>query len=346
MKNTRVYALACLTIPLVVGLAAVADELTFHPGKDAKTQKELRMEAEFKVEEASFTVNGEPMPGEVLDQVMAQEILLSLAIDATETFLATKDGKPTDLLRSYEKIKMSAEIGDETQQSDTPSELEGKSVRFTWNEKTKTFDKAFHESKGDEGELESLIDDMEVRALLPDKKVSEGDTWTIDATALESLFFPGGAISGQQDSGEGPDLDEMVESVGQQIQEALKDFRVTCTYKGTRDEGGARVGVIAFVYDGKADIDLVPMLEKLAESVGGEGVPEMDFTASAAMELEGEGLLLWDLAAGVMHSYEMKSKVGFDLNVQVHADQDGQQIEVSLAGSLGGNVTWEMKQAQ
>jgi hypothetical protein len=72
----------------------------------------------------------------------------------------------------------------------------------------------------------------------------------------------------------------------------------------------------------------------------------MDFTASAAMDLEGEGLLLWDLAGGLMHSYEMKSKVGFDLNVQVHADQDGQQIEVALSGSLGGNVTWEMKHAQ
>lgn len=346
MKNTHAFLFACLSIPLVVGFAAVADELAFHPGKDVKTQKELRMEAEFKVEEASFTVNGEPMPGEVLDQVMAQEILISLAIDATETFVATKDGKPTDLLRAYEKIKTSAEIGDETKESDTPSDLEGKTVRFTWNEKTKAYDKSFHESKGDEGDLERLIDDMEVRALLPDKKVSEGDTWTVDATALEALFFPGGVISSAKDKGDGPDLDAIVEDVGQQIQEALKDFRVTCTYKGTREEGGTKVGAIAFVYDGKADIDLVPMLEKLAESVGGEGVPEMDFTASAAMQLEGEGLLLWDLAAGVMHSYEMKSKVGFDLNVQVHADQDGQQIEVALSGSLGGNVTWEMKHAQ
>ena len=342
MKNTRAYSLALLSIPLVVGFAFVADELAFHPAKDAKTQKELRMEAEFKVEEASFTVNGEPMPGEVLDQVMAQEILLSLAIDATETFVATKDGKPTDLLRSYEKIKTTAEIGDETQESDTPSELEGKTVRFTWNEKTKTFDKTFHESKGDESDLESLIDDMEVRALLPAKKVAKGDTWEVAAKDMLALFFPGGPVTGGVEKPEdGPDLDELGAEFGKQLEESFKEFKVACVYKGARDAGGKNVGEIAFTYEGKASIDLDPLLRKIQESLG-EGAPELDVEATATMNLKGEGVLLWDLATGLLHSYEMKADLGLDLEARLHGDEGGQSFEASLSGSIGGDVTWDM----
>jgi len=342
MKTHSSFSLAILAIPLTLGFAAVADDLSFHPAKDAKSQKELRIEAEFRVQEASLTVNGEPLPGEMLDQIKSQEILISLAIDATETFLATKDGAPTDLLRSYDKLEATLDVGDESQSPDGANELEGKVVRFQWDEKASEFNKTFHESKGDESLLEDLIDDMEVRALLPSKKVAEGDTWDVDADRMIALFFPGGvAAAVGDDAGEGPDMGEMSAELGEQMQEAFQAFKVTCIYKGTRDAGGTRVGEITFAYDGKADLDLDPILEKVQESFGG-GAPEMDFEATASMTLKGEGVLLWDVATGVMHSYEMTAKMGLDVNIQVHGEQQGQQFEVSLSGSMGGDVTWEL----
>ncbi len=342
MKTHSSFVLALLAIPLTLGLAAVADDLSFHPAKDAKSQKELRIEGEFRVKEASLTVNGEPLPGEMLDQITSQEILISLAVDATETFLATKDGAPTDLLRSYDKLESKMEVGDETKSPEKANELEGKIVRFQWDEKASEFKKSFHESKGDDALLEDLIDDMEVRALLPSKKVAEGDTWEVEADQMLALFFPGGVAANAGDSGgEGPDMGEMSEEMAKQMEEAFKAFKVTCIYKGTRDAGGTKVGEITFAYDGKASLDLDPILEKVQESFG-EGAPEMDFNATASMSLKGEGVLLWDLATGVMHSYEMKSNLGLDVNIQVHGDQEGQQFEVSLSGSVGGDVTWEL----
>ena len=95
------------------------------------------------------------------------------------------------------------------------------------------------------------------------------------------------------------------------------------------------------MYDGKASLDLDAVLEQ-AEALGGDGGPEMDYTSSASMSLRGEGTLLWDLATGVMHTYEMKAELGLDVRIEAHADQDGMKFDVSISGSLGGDVTWAM----
>lgn len=342
MRPSRPYVLAVLAIPLTLAFAAVADDVSFHPAKETKSAKELRIEAEFRVKEASFTMNGEPMPGEMMDQIASQEFLLSLAIDATETFTATKDGKPTDLLRSYDKMEAKFEAGDETNTPDKPNELEGKVVRFQWDDKASEFKKSYHETTGDDAALENLIDDMEVRAILPTKKVSEGDTWEVAADDLMALFFPGGIAAGApEESADGPDMDAMGEEMAKQLEEAFKEFKVACTYKGARDAGGTRVGEIAFQYDGKGSLDLDPILEQ-AKDAFGDGAPEMDMSATCSMNLKGEGVLLWDLATGTMHSYEMKSNFGLDISIQIHAEPEGQQIEVALSGSIGGDVTWDL----
>jgi hypothetical protein len=342
MNIHRPFAFALLAIPLSLGLAAVADDLAFHPAKDAKSHKELRIEAEFRVKDAAMSFNGQPLPNEVRDQLTSQEMLISLAIDATETFVASKDGAPTDLLRSYDKIEIKAEVGDAPETPEAENELEGKSIRFQWDDKTSEFKKSFHESKGDDALLEKLIDDMEVRALLPTKKVAKGDTWEVPAKDMLALFCPGGvAMGGAEKSADGPDFDELSEEFGKQLEESFQEFKVTCVYKGARDDGGVQVGEIAFSYDGKASLDLDPLLRKVQESIGSEA-PEMDFEATATMSLKGEGILLWDLATGQLHSYEMKADLGLDLEASIHGDQGGETFEASMSGSIGGEVTWDM----
>jgi hypothetical protein len=114
-----------------------------------------------------------------------------------------------------------------------------------------------------------------------------------------------------------------------------------CTYKGARDADGTQVGEIAFTYDGNASLDLDPILDQ-ARGIFGDEAPEMDFDASATLNLKGEGVVLWNLATGTLHSYEMRCDLGLDVSVQMHMEQQGQQIDFSLAGALGGDITWEM----
>ncbi len=341
MKLIHTILLASLTLPLTLGLAAVADDVSFHPASSTKVEKELRVEAELQLKDLSATMNGEPLPGEMLDQLGAQSILISLGIDVTETFVATKDGAPTDLLRSYDKLTTTMEIGDEAQEPDSANELEGKTVRFLWDDEASEFKKSFHESSGDDSLLESLIDDMEVRALLPGKKVSTGDTWEVAGEKLTALFFPGGVAGGVSAGDEGPDVDAMSEALAEQFAEAFKDFRVRCTYKGSREDDGKQVGEIAFTYDGKGSLDLGSVLDELSGSFG-PGAQEMDITSDATLSLKGEGTLLWDLGTGLLHAYEMRADVGLGFNLQLRTDQQGQQIEIAFSGELGGDVTWDL----
>lgn len=341
MKPIQTILCAAFTLPLTLALAAVADDVSFHPASSTKVEKELRIEAELQLKDLSASMNGEPMPGEMLDQLAAQSILLSLGVDVTETFVATKNGAPTDLLRSYDKVTTTMEIGDEVQEPESANELEGKTVRFLWDEDAAEFKKSFHESNGDDSLLESLIDDMEVRALLPGKKVSADDTWEVDGDKLTALFFPGGVAGGVSSDGDGPDVDAMSEAMAEQFAEAFKDFRVRCTYKGSRESDGKQVGEIAFTYDGNGSLDLGSVLDELSGSFG-PGAEDMDITADATLKLKGEGTLLWDLATGSLHSYEMQADVGLGFNLQLRTSQQGQQFEFALGGELGGDVTWEM----
>lgn len=341
MKLTHTILLASLTIPLTLAFAVVADDVSFHPASATKVEKELHVEAELQLKDMSATMNGEPLPGEMLDQLGSQAILLSLGIEVTETFVATKDGAPTDLLRSYDKVTTTMEFGDETQEPESANELEGKTVRFLWDDDALEFKKSFHESSGDDSLLESLIDDMEVRALLPGKKVSADDTWEVAGEKLTALFFPGGVAGGVSDGGEGPDVDAMSEAMAEQFAEAFKEFRVRCTYKGSREVDGKQVGEITFTYDGKGSLDMGSVLEEVAGSLG-PGAGEMDITADATLSLKGEGTLLWDLATGLLHAYEMRADVGLGFNLQLRTEQQGQQLEFGLTGELGGDVTWEL----
>ena len=58
------------------------------------------------------------------------------------------------------------------------SELEGKTVMFTWNEEDSELPASFHES-GRRGAAEGLRRTGHV-PFLPTKEVAEGDTWGID----------------------------------------------------------------------------------------------------------------------------------------------------------------------
>jgi hypothetical protein len=341
MKIPAAYPLALIAIPLVLGLASVADDLSFHPAKDLASKKELRIEAEMRIEDVSASFNGEPIPAEAVEQMTSSEMLLSLAVDVTETFAATADGEPRDLRRTYDAASMAFEFGDEVQESEENDDIRGKTVRFLWDEEEGAFQKSWHESQGDDDLLESIEVDMEVRALLPAKKVAEGDTWEVAGSKLSGVFFPGGFPAPDADAAEGPDLEALQEEFAAQLEAAFAEFKVLCTYKGAREADGVQVGEIAFQYDGKATLELGDMIRRVAEEMGDE-VPPFDITASASFEIAGTGVLLWDLASGTLHSYEMSAKPAFDISIEVSGDANGQSIDFSMSGRLAGDVTWEL----
>lgn len=342
MKLPSLAKLALISAPFVLAFTLPADDLSFHPAANSEVSKTLKLDAEFSVTEISATMNGTPLPEEMLDEVKSGSLIANMIIGVTEKYVETKEGKPLVLLRTFDKMSLETEFGNESKSVEEFKEPEGKTVQFKWNEKDSAYDKTFKDSEGDADELKDLDADMDLRLLLPDKKIAKGDTWEVPAERLKPLFLPGGMIT---KAGEG-DADGSIEKVKaafeEQFSQFLKDFKVMCTYKGTKDEGGTTVAEVSFTFDGKMKFDLGSMIQELIESQGGEGMPEMDIQANFGVTLKGDGTLLWDSAAGHMANFEMHADAGLDVSMNTKVDAGGESQEVVMNGKATGKLGWDL----
>lgn len=337
----------CLT-PFLLALAPVADEIAFAPKAESEVAKKLAMQVELKFQDVSVTVDGQPMPGEALGEFGNQSMLLDLAMDVTEKYVASKGGRPIDLLRTFDEVSLEAEFGDQRNESSMPK-LAGKTVRFRWNEDEKTYEKSLEGGEGGDDLLDALGDDMDLRLLLPAKKVSEGDTWDVDGKGLMALFLPGfagGDFGGGGLDGEGAEVVALIEDeLGQQFAAFLAEFKVHCKYEGLREEGGVPLARIRFDYDGGPKLDLAGLIERLAEKSSGGEMPEFDLTADLAIGMKGEGTLDWDQSAARLSAFEMKTDLTLSFDVDADVSEGGEQHTLSMTGSLGGTAGWTLKAA-
>lgn len=342
MKLSSLALLACTTAPFVLALSLPADDLSFHPKANAEVSKTLKLDLEMNVTEVSVTMNGNPLPGEALDEVKSSSLIGNMLVSVTEKYIETKDGKPLTLQRTFDKMSLDVEFGEDSKSVEEFKESEGKTVEFKWNEKDGVYEKKFKDSEGDEAELEDLDVDMDLRVLLPEKKVAKGDTWEVTADRLKPFFMPGGLITKAGTDESGDEVAKFKSALEEQMSQFLKDFKVTCTYKGTKEEGGASVAEITFTFDGKMKLDLGSMMQEIIESQGGEGLPEMDIQANIGMTLKGDGTLLWDPAAGHMANFDMHADTGLDINMNMHAQQNDQPIDFVMTGKASGKLNWEL----
>lgn len=329
---------ASLVVPILLATALPSDDVSFHPQAGSEVKKKLEVEIELKPESLEFSLNGEAMPADSVDG-LDESARIELAIGVTEKFVETKDGRPTDLLRTFDELSLSMESGSDQEEAPDFDRLEGKTVRFHWKEEGQTYVRSFHESEGDDILLLNLSEDMELRALLPGKQVAEGDTWEVPGSQLLPLFLPGG-LPGEiaTDDGAGP-LRAALEVIQTEFGKLVEAGKLTCKYSGARAEEGTRVAEIRFTLTGHGDVDLSKALESLAQDE--EVTPHIDATAS--VEFDGEGKVLWDLAAGRVHAFEMRldSKIGLD--VKAEADVEGETFQFAVEGKIAGTGTWKLE---
>ena len=336
--RTIALALPCLA------LAPVTDELTFHPAAQAEVAKKLEIDVAMRIDDVSLTVNGQPMPAEATSELQNQELKLDVLVGVLETYVATRDGRPIDLLRTFEDVAFASEFGGDKSEADG-DEIEGKTVRFRWNEESQGYDKSYEGDAGDPERLTALSEDMDLRLLLPGKKVAEGDTWEVAGEKLLPLFMPGfvlDQISFDEEDGEAAEaLDAMREELGEQMEAFVRGFTVTCTYAGTREVEKASLAEIRLRFEGGPKLDVASLFERVIEMQDGEA-PDADIEATIGVDLDGEGTLLWDQAAGRAHAFDMNAKIGLDANVEARVEEQGQSFEVTFSANGAGDAAWKL----
>jgi hypothetical protein len=284
---------------------------------------------------------------------------LTNKVDVTDVYAAVADGRPKKLVRTFDSMAQNMHFdisgpmadGSGPPAFDSASELEGKTVTFTWNDEKSDYDVAFAEKEGDASLLEGLFEDMDLRVFLPAKEVAEDETWEVPLSALESLFSPGGDLKLRP---EGVEVDEeQIEAFKElfaNFHDDLEDLfsgECVCTYEGSRDEGGTRVAEISVSLEVAGTIDLSEVIQKVIEAAGeqaGQPIPPISLdTADLNLDFDGAGTLLWDLAAGRVHSFTIQGDASIGVDVVVGIEVEGESHGFDASIEMTGTVREEVE---
>jgi hypothetical protein len=339
--SRKTLSLAALALtPALFAFALRGDSLSFKPEAGSEVEKSCSMTGSLFIDDVMITADGEQLPaemfGEMLDQAMELEVLMGV----TDQYVKSGDGKPMVLLRTFNELSGNMSVGGEEGDTEEP-EMVGSTVKFAWNSDDEQYDLSYEDGDGDEDELEGLNVDMDFLCLLPDDEVDVGDSWEVPGESVATLFFPGGFPMGGAGGDEGGEMMDMAgDAMGSQMEEALEDFVVECTYKGDDEDGGA---VIAFEYKGELSLDLSDLaMEALEMQDMGEVEMDADITLSMDFELEGEGLMTWDMKAGHVKGFEMNAEVIMLMDASADIEAMGESHTGEASVEVSGEMAWEM----
>lgn len=340
-------------VGVVLTTPAEKDGIAFHPEAGTTLDKVFEISSEFALDSVSLMVDGQDV-GAMLGQVELT-VESSATVAVSDVYKAVADGRPLELLRTFERLEnamtMSFSQAPEMPEIAVESELEGKTVAFKWNEDKGEYELSFHESEGGDDLLEGLEEDMDLRFLLPAGEVEVDDSWKVEIIDLLPLTMPGGNLHFASEDAE---MDEeamemfegFMESLGAKVGDLI-DGQCVCTYKGTRDEAGTRVGEIQIEIEASGSIDLREILLQIFETAMAQAPAEVEAnmdigTADLSVEYKGSGVLLWNLAAGRVHSLALDGEVGFGFKLDAEFEANGESHGVDAALEMSGEMQNEV----
>ncbi len=362
MLTRSLVAPSTAACALLLALTPPAAELSFHPEEGRSLTKTFAGAMAMDLDELSLLVDGQDLGAMMGD--MSFRLTTDWTYVVSDEYVALAEGRPAKLQRTFDELTQEQEVSmdiaaaemSDTQSSASASDLEGLSVLFTWNADSEEYDVAFADGDGDTDLLDGLEEDMDLRALLPDGEVSEGDSWELDAESLASLAMPGGnlkLIPDDADEESMEEFEEMFEELGEEFGELFEeslDGDSTATFTGTREVDGKTVGVVALELDVSMSVDLTDVLydvidELMAENGAPEGL-EIDLGAAQLdASFTGTGELLWDMGAGLVHALELSGEmeVSMDIAVDVDAEGEAHTLEAffAMVGDLKSSVAAE-----
>ncbi|MFT7679676.1 MAG: hypothetical protein ACI8QC_003681, partial [Planctomycetota bacterium] len=320
---------------------------SFAPEDGSSVTKTFTSTVEFALDDMTMLMNGEEnpmMPSMEMDMNMIQTITVS------DKYGATSAGRPATLTRTYDAagnemevemvMDMMGQVQEDSSSGSGSSALEGSSVVFTWDADAGEYTKAFAEgSEGEDEHLEGLVEDMDLRVLLPDGEVDEGDEWEIDLAGLVDILAPGGdlIIDLQMDGAEtagGPDP-TMMSNVREMFGDMLEGS-ASGKFTGTRDEDGVTVAVIEI----EIEIDTAKDMSEFVEELMGDQIPaEVEMTldrVDVEFALQSSGILLWDIRGGHVYSLSIEGESAVSMDMEMSMDMGGQAMTFEMSMEMSG----------
>jgi hypothetical protein len=349
MIQNRLTLVAALLVPALLSSHVPLDRIHFAPSEGSSAKKTFENKAEFTLDHLSLSMNGQESP---MQPEMEMTLNSTQKVVVTDEYLANRDGAPKKLRRSFDELAngitmaMKMEMMGQTQNHDQDikgeSELEGKKVVFTWDEEKGEYTRAFESADGKETLLKDLDEDMDLRALLPKSEVKEGEEWDIEVASLASVLAPGGNLSILPKDME---ADQM--AMGMPGMGSMSDWlrgSMEGSAKGhltaIKEVDGAKMAFIKVNAKITVSKDMTEIVEeamkntKLPPEAGAMEVDHMDID----YKFEGEGELVWDLAAGHAHAFTFSGPSNLNMDMAMKLEAQGQNMSIEYGMEMSGTT--------
>jgi hypothetical protein len=263
-----------------------SDGLRYAPPPGLVLERTIERELHLELREFSLGTQAFDDP-----KVFGADMDDRLRVVVTDEILEMGDARPTRLRRTFD------ELGGEMAGSSCSSRacrrssrLEGRTVVFTWSEEDGSYDARLEHAPDRRSPLQGLVEDLDLRAFLPDTEVEDGERWSVDPRCLGALFLPGGDLELAVSDG------DIVQRLAALFSRELEGW-IQATYRGQREEDGVEV----------EHVDLAAKLEaRFADLAGDE---------EGSLKLELQGILYWHIAGGHVAFLELSGPIGLELRL-------------------------------
>jgi len=290
-------------------------------------------EEQRSLSEMSSTMNGEEQGG--MGDMQHEQNYGASGVFVDQT-VETVDSKRTVFDREYEELglEMSIEIRPPfgegiNEEASGESELEGSTVRFTWDADDEEFSRAFPDGEnGDEDLLEGLTAEFPWASYLPEEGVEAEDEWEIAPDVLIRTMELGGDMSLSTDA-EGSLESAMGPVSGGR--DGDYDGEMTATLVAVTEVDGRAQAEISIEVDVSIAQDRTE--EARADMEDPDGLPEGAIVPDLqAMVIEttyeGEGTLVWDVEGGYLVSLEFELELESVQTVQLLVEFGDQSMDI------------------
>lgn len=355
MKKFLFLAAVLFLVPVLQAVRPPAAKLRFAPAAGTKLTRTIENKSEFSLDDMSMKMNGQDSP-------MMPEIEMSMTqtqhVVVTDEFTKMREGSPKVLRRSYDtldsqmsveaKIDMAGQKQEQNHSGKGASELAGKTVVFTWNDEAKEYQTAFDPAESKSELLEGLQEDMDLRVLLPENEVKEGEEWDIDVKGLAKVIAPGGDLKIKPEEkseeqspmgmGDMSGMSGLSEWLGESMEGTAKG-----KFAGMRTVEGHSFAVVSIDVKVKGAKDLTEISRAAMEKAKREGMTMEMKSVDVEFEIAGQGEMLWDVEGGHVHSFEFSGPSSAKIDISIGLEVQNQKMDIDQGMELSGTTTLKYK---
>ncbi len=324
MKHV-LLALSCLLL-----LPLDGTKLVFAPQACSRVSKHFDFELEFS--ETAVTLDGTDM-GDWIPTVR-----LTTSVGFEDKYTKTAGGRPIDLSRTFGKLSGKWFYGDVPEDILGFFALSDSTVEFEWDPKHENYAKSLTSGIVRGIALENLIEDADLRGLLPPEAVKLGSKWTsMGRPAMDALFGPTEmGMLGIPAATEDGLVRDIVLRPFRELGE--KELSIECTYLGPSEDQANLVNTHLAI-DQKLDLDITSEVNEYLRGSFGSTEIQLDL-CRLTWEVMGPGTLIWDIDKGHFGGFSLSLKLDLTCELRLFApSQTLLDIRLKSTGSAKWNYS-------